>query len=1355
MNTRWLRTIGEAACVVMRKAVPSVCALAMLAGVFQGAVVANAEESDGSASAQTEQTTDQNQTDTLANADEWDPTDASSYTKIEATEIREDANAEATAPADSTEQSIAARKEFRTDTSNAVTGVHLWLDNNEAYVTRNDDGTYSFAVKSPYDGTSTQTTASAKFECGRFILPDSASVLDAYLLEEKQVSGADGASWVLQNCFSSDNITDLSQVKLPSTGYEYNGVWITYNGQLRTRIAWMGKIGNDVYVMPYDDTKTSTEHNFGTTTLETNYFNQCKPWVTADDSNKCMLTRLPSKDSKVSIAVSFSSAGTSVFRYCTTDPDVTGMSAELLNGLEFVGSGTSSARSDGSITYTVRKSTVASTLEVYVVPEAIADCSNANVSAYLTSDNLIFSQDTTANATVTKKTTTAVAADDGLTQTLTSSATATDSAPNVTKWDNTMTIIVRETMTAGSSTVTVGAKVTPEAIETTPSSWSAGRNGGGSRVWARAYLPAANTGNRVSASEIRGLYDEFNGITASNPSGSITESSRYEWDGQNANADRNSEGFVTQLNDAINGAALGNGATSGTAVRNDSAKTGMTTSNTATYLRTQSELVSTTSLNDSVGVGGTVALVSYVDTWYVANQSGNNKNRLRQGSTQIMASLTVCALSTAGSATNACAGDDVTSEKVAIPSWKGQPGQSGSNGLHSGEVMTSADWQNGTQCATQELTTGALSGAIVTVCEMAARWRNYSPRLGGYGDYDNTNVDRIAPTNALSSTPYLIVIENVGTDMQVQVNYAWTTNRAVLLGGESGVSDVQTYLNDKWTPTSGIYSAGWTANNDVKYFRMKTLSGYSNLKISFSKYHLDTELDFSYPQDTSSSIQAAKFANEDPGNAANEKVWQNASGDGVYCVQGTFPDSTVWLTCRLSVQYISGRNAGTANDDYYAAWQPLTLNITADMVTYYVHYDAPESGVDSNTVPSDMTLGLAGVDVSTASMQVNYLKPERASDEDGAWYFHGWNPHWCSWNTDTSSCTVDQGEVFTTGNGYAGNLLQNGERVPLAKLMSMMPANADGIMLVAQWSQDASLQTSTAKFGRAYTQTYSADGGYGWTELSDQLSNYTVDMTYIVPLAATYDKGWIASTYDYTTVLQDDLTVSGVTYKLVSTKTSDQLLADETDVNKAAWKAMNDLNRMSPKTATNPSTDGYLTCAMYRQVLTDEQKVKYNTNRDGIGFNQVSIANPKLDAAQSVQHTGKYLYDKYQLPAAQLSANAVEGTLTWTVKDLYSTQTVKLGGTDGKIWGDASTNPTSTYNAGDQVVITDAAADKTMYAQYTTTGSIYPPVSQLPLTGTKPWLMKVIVPSLLVAALGVAAWLKHRRTVAASVRSRF
>ena len=108
------------------------------------------------------------------------------------------------------------------------------------------------------------------------------------------------AGYVTNVGVGNNGADNWSKAKSELTGDQFEGLYVYYENQLRTRLAWAGKIDGATWVVPWDDTKKADEP-------------QCNPAdATNTSKNKCFMTKL---SSDAVLALSFLTAGARTVTY--------------------------------------------------------------------------------------------------------------------------------------------------------------------------------------------------------------------------------------------------------------------------------------------------------------------------------------------------------------------------------------------------------------------------------------------------------------------------------------------------------------------------------------------------------------------------------------------------------------------------------------------------------------------------------------------------------------------------------------------------------------------------------------------------------------------------------------------------------------------------------------------------------------------------------------------------------------------------------------------------------------------------------------------------------------------------------
>ncbi|OZG69536.1 hypothetical protein [Bifidobacterium eulemuris] len=1556
MDARWLEAVGRATCAVARRALPSLCALAMLAGVATSATNAYAEEASGTDTAQT--TTDTtgtagtdtsdttgtttDSTGTAGSSEDTSGTAGGSTDTSDSTGATGDSSADSTgSSADSSDASdatgagdadvqgdsagdasgtsdVADASDEPSVVSDDSSGDNTGVSADEGVFAANDDGTDAQAVNSttwdpknakaytdytvgdlktnvPKVGLTLNgqaTTASSNnrydnyalgfvkvdptnkasvdaeiyttYNCGAHMTlakdeDELITILKTHFPNEGITDGTSAFAFLVSKCFRSEYIQRvdgkpavlgssnyyLSSIGLPNgQGYKYDGVWLKYQGQLRMRLAWMGTINNETYVLAYDESggKTAT--------------NQCTPWVdgnlesgTGSKVNKCMLTKLPDG---AQVVVSFVNTGSIRvgYRSLGVDSSGTGLSGTVVTEA----TGDASTHETGWISFQVQKTYAGSQLMMYLKEGYTAD---ENEKCSESTNSKVYDSLNSASADTRRVTVAAVGELNPSTNMQSFTLKATSGTLGSTFQEP----------ASGSSSSRGFLLCVKESI-------SASVNG--SSTIAGTTVRTTGSSHNVSVTSISGRTTEYENNTGGmSPAGQQTIGMVTTVRNQSLNP-----GFETmkvQINKALGGQYTG-GTDDGSELRGkikSAAQTGVFTSifgtsamygmlsnswdtKTQNGLGANDEVYTDAQYTDlsvdglSVYNGGSVAILALNDIRYQQDNMTSQSDKTL-GWTQFLSAITICATSTDTAANKKGCAYEKTLERASVPTYMGKTGD-----LQGGNAEPTD--ATSMPCAYTTLSGGALNGVKVAVCEGIQLYRPSGSMVTSTTDSNLSN----AQQNMMSIHPYFIFLEGVTTDVSVKLTWTKSINRELFIGNTTGVSDLQMYrayygkFNENgvevegWehsgTIKSGNYEtkmtwasnprqewAAWTTQlealkpgdevQQIKYgsdryykhndyragrgmlFRFKRELGYTNYQVKVTKYDGKTTIDL--PIDPTPQEHVAVGTGNigfqstfwSPGSAhSNRCFFEKTEGNG---------SPSQWIYCLV---YDKTPKYST---------QPYTLSISATAVTYQatfhvgdstVQAGTKEGQVDQNSMPVDVSYNLAGRDPSTAQVEVQNVVPTRTASNGKTWYFEGWKAYWC---TD-EKCAAKGDEITTVvgdntvplPNVQPGNLITIG--------LFAIPDDAKGVYLEAQWSQNDTVRTVESVFGKTYQYyvgTVVTGVPYdGWSAFNqndfkkDGIPAFqTSTVRFIMPVPEKYSNNMLATTYRYdqdpdymppATLTakarvkpESGTTDDYVNLSLVSGQTCDQLLRDKgvtipsqrdlycttgdvalsgglkvqglgNDIANTSWKYTPNPTSESGPTATNPGLSGTLMVAVYRV----EQKVSYADNismlhdssfkpslcwllMDGMPcypMGDGSAERPSIASmlANYPAYTGRYLFDRYYLPTVNLGEKqsdfqGKQGPLNWKVENNNS-RTVTFNGwsvDEGKNVVDPAAQTTTQR-------ITDYNTAVTWKGQWTAS---LPPVSQLPLTGTKPWWMQVIVPAVLVALLGLAAWLRWRK----------
>ncbi|OZG61476.1 cell surface protein [Bifidobacterium lemurum] len=1470
MDTRWLEAIGRTTCVVARKALPSLCALAMLAGVATSATNAYAEEASGTNTTQTTTdttggtstdttdttgtTTDSTDTsgsseDTSGSSDSTGATGDSSDTDG----ASGDAAGSTGLTTDSTDMSDTADASdepavVTDDSSGDDTGVSA----DEGVSVASDDGTdaqadsttwdpknakayteyevtnlkpYVYGVRMTMNGQSTTATRRGTVPSGytlRFNTIDitseterNAIVQTTYNCKDQHMTLARDADELLkvvnssmgqtfttadqafgylaENCFpnniqkaNGDDATyndgnvartyTLSKIGLPNNeGYTYDGVWLQYNGQLRMRLAWMGSVqpegtsaAKDAkrYVLAYDESKDYTE--------------QCKPWIDGSkddankDANKCMLTEVPAG---ASIVVSFVNTGSIRvgYRGLTFENTGTGLNASKMSTTV---SGDASTHASGSIDFEVTKQYAGSTLKLYVQKGYTSDSSKTCDKMDTTNTVLVYDSSSGGGVQNDWVSVTAGGALDRNTnrESFTLNAASDKTLGGV--FSDGQTASTRGFLLCAEESITKSGSGMGEVANTKHSVTVLSRADGLS-------------GPQVGNTNMRGTGQQSIGmLSATYYSGGATGNTTVSAQDIVAYAGRQLGNTSRSYDDSTlrnQIAGIGNW-NNPNGLGNRSAGTWNTSiqSGNANY---QGENVNLSTAGGlQVHNGGTVLMVAHNSVRYEPTSSTSST---ANAWSQLLSSVLVCA-SVDGVSSPSCDYAD-TMQRVNVPAYKSDTGNFSISGK---------------SCARTDLTSGALKGISVTVCE--APMYSEGVTTGG---------------SLMHMHPYYIVLEGVTTDVSVKLVWSAANLRVINMGQSTGVTSIEariaTYVGNggvEWNRDSATWESihKWKDNQlrfkwdswpneiaaskpggerqeiDGQYaagrgalFRLKLALGYTNYEITVS----NTTGEVIKLQLKGSNSAAA------PGSEGHSDFWDFGHGANECYFDSEDSSSDRFLYC-----YVYTENPKSSTN-------PYRLNVSATPVTYQAVFDAGENvtegkgdgEVDADSMPVDVSYDLAGTDPSAASIEVQNVTPTRKDSVNTKYYFAGWDVYWCNAVAD-GKCTKVGGKITELDSlvSKVAEHLQPGMTVPLG--LVSIPTDAVGVMLRAVWDTDNTVRTVTSTFGKAYYYL-SLNTGSGivssWipiTNWSGTAPSFTTEkVSFIMPVPDDYENSKLATTYKYSTtdpykppatatadVLTDGVSSAKLTVSLVSDKSCENLLGgtevsqrqknlycttDRVTVDGRTLTGLgNDIAKANTKFAPNPtSTSGNKSGTLMVAVYRVAQKAVYADNIsmlndnsfkpslcwyvEGLGCYPMgdgsSAVKPSIASrlANSPAYTGRYLYDNYYLPQVAASDDPAElagmEPVRWKIENNNS-RTVTFNGwsnrlTSGGAIADSTKAQKVSYKTDPNKV--------DWYGQWTAS---LPPVSQLPLTGTKPWWMQVVVPAVLVALLGLAAWLKWR-----------
>ncbi|OZG64612.1 hypothetical protein [Bifidobacterium eulemuris] len=1377
MVVRWLEVVGRTACAVAERLLPCVCALAMMVGVGVTASTASAEENEPAA--QTNASTAQQTAD-------WDPANATAFTEYNPADVQ----------GGLTDMRITLNGQDATATSNVAT--------DSGY-----DYSLGFQKIDVTSEKARKAVVKANFKCSISNLATESNKHNLTLAQnETELMAVAGAStqkaayyFLASNCFGSESWTVQSpdtfenspyvwrvdgqratnsnnlpyyvkNIGLPANeGYVYDGVWLKYKGQLRMRLSWVGTVNNKRYVLAYDDKKDSAS--------------QCKPWVETSEANKCMLTEVPEG---ATVVVSFVNTNKAKVGYkaLAFNGTNTGLSQSSYNTNAATAiEGDTLAQGVGdTVNFQVTKRFAGSQLDIFV-----GDKYSSNSDTCTEDSKWIYSSST---GVVSNNLPTNVSLNAGTlspsTNVQTFTLTSTGNTTLKQAYPNNFVLCAKETISKNNTT-TAADGLTGSDHTVTVSSHSALMAGG----------EIDNASLTSNGQQVLGLVTAtHNWDQNKHQRGEIHVSSsdmlRYASDNTNLNESIGSEArrynSSTEIRDAVKKVVNRTGArwtnnyywlTTRDGKYENTELYGLGSGGRGRYGESQYTDLQNKSL--SVYNGGTMMIVTHNDI----SVGGSVPNF---GWSQVLTHVTLCA-------TAAC---DATAERVEIPPYQGVSGGDPTSGTEpSGGKEPNVHYCG----STIELTKGALRGVKVTVCESPGYYRasdsSQHQSLQSMHPYyvvlEGVTADVTVRLNwSKVLNPLLVAGSAVGISEMSLHKAAWRNNQfehatgssewAAMTGWNSSASvEWRAYTNAIQTalPTNG----GQFGNGFL--IRLKLAPGYTNHAIYYRTSN-GVNQKLTMMADYREYLPSTKDWNADNGSeTVHSQVWGQHRNE---CGYASTTDP--YLYC-----YIYDNSSKTGNVTY-------KIDVTATPVVYKAHFSAgkgvsvgtSDGQVDASSMPSDITLNLASQSQTNLSIEVQSEMPKRSKVNNTQYYFQGWKAYWCT----NLACTTP-GDEITLLENLLGRLLQPGDVIPLGKFT--IPDGAYGVILEAQWDDDNTVQLIDTSLGKAYYYYVDSSGNVSWVEFDESAVSDTAGKSalaafretspkFIQPVPNMYDSGKVATTYSFgaapatltgTTVKTDGTgTQSEVTLTLVSELNCAGLLGDSvSDDQKKVYcqsgevmladnvtKVLGLGNDIGSRVIANPTdnsdavaADGTLSVhsqSLRIAVYRVEAQVSYDDNISSLSSASLTDSRgadvDKTSIASTLQaypeYTGRYLFDNYRLPTVSAEADKTSldasATLQWVVKDTSSRTVSFLG------WGDSATtaegsevtpNSTvrraSTYTAANG---SDPASSATWFGVWKAS---MPPVSQLPLTGTKPWWMQVIVPAVSVALLGLAAWLRWRK----------
>ncbi|OZG69604.1 hypothetical protein [Bifidobacterium eulemuris] len=1314
-----------------------------------------------------------------ANSTTWDPATAKAYTEYETSQV-----------------------------SNVMSDVYLTMNGQATTSTKTGavKKNYRFVIADQTSEEGRNAVIRTTFNCGSLdgmTLPRNSTELRTLaraLSQNQSLTDDQSFDFLINNCFAGTLYREdtnnsvvqgynLTNVELPSgQGYTYDGVWLQYEGQLRMRLAWMGTITDKTtgsakrYVLAYDEDKTYNQQCTPWTTTRTiiNETNYTTSTQTDTEATKCMLTQVPTG---AKVVVSFVNTGSIRVGYRALDFENTGTELSTSETPTVV-SGDASTHESGSISFQVTKQYAGSVLKLYL-HEGYSSGGTCDTS----SDAVVYDS---SGGNVDKNKVTVMASGALSTSTNAQSFTldATDGTLGATFPVNDQSVNTRgfllcaeESITAsggdlGSVTGDGGVKTHTVRVTSRADGLSDSQAGISTMRGAGQQYIAARTA-RISGSNDTTVTAENMVRNALNVSGF-----------GNSAMERNNDNEIT--------ARFQNAATNKSSSLLGGNSYNYTTKTISNYV-TDANFES--SYAYSVHNGGTMLLMAHNSVRYEQSSTNAPANT---GWSQLLSSVVVCSRNSAS--TSASCDDPSTMQRANVPTYQGKSGGSSPTGKDpdfSSSTMCatstlSAGALNGIRVMVCELPsyvrgTGAdrhrslmsmhpyfivLEG-VTTDVSVKLVWTAANQRVINMGESTGvTSIEaRVAEYDGANGVEWKrdsAEWESIHKWDDKQLRFKWDS-------WPNEIAASKPKDNDNQEVTGADYRAGYGA-----LFRLKLALGYTNYTITVSNTtgdEIDLKLSGSMPNAAPPGLNATAEA-----KANHSSFWAFGSTHQNNCYYDSSESATSadrYVYCYVyTVKYKSSTN-------------PYTLNVSATPIVYQAFFDAGEKvtegkndgQVDSDSMPVNVSYNLAGMNPSKVSLEVQNVTPTRAGDQNGTkYYFKGWDVYWCNAVAD-GKCTTVGVEITELESlvSKVGGYLQPGMTIPIGGIS--IPSSAVGVVLRAAWDTDNTVRTVTSTFGKAYYYM-SADMGNGIVSRWQPITNWvgtapsfaTEKVSFIMPVPDDYENSKLATTYKYSTtdsykppttatadVNRDSINTARLTVSLVSDKSCKDLLGvDVSDAQKALYcdTLGNDIanvdtsRKYTPNpTSTSDNKSGTLMVAVYRV----EQRVVYSDNISMLhddSFKPTLCWDLKEHGCRSVgddsgeatsiatkltnypAYTGRYLFDSYYLPQAAASddSTALTGTepLQWVVQN-NANRTVTFNGWSTQASNGKLVTPDTTVRK----VSYNAAADRVdWYGQWTAS---LPPVSQLPLTGTKPWWMQVIVPAVLVALLGLAAWLRWRK----------
>ncbi len=208
--------------------------------------------------------------DTTSNDDGWKASDATAFTDFSDKTITRD---------------------------NAKTDQIVYLMVDSQFVSK-DGGKWTEGVGPKSDGTPLDDVYRGKYTGSDQVVPDrqDAVTSDGFLSSSTGDSTKLHYYWDNVGTASAGGMWSDLQTNLKGDSFE--GLYVYYKNQLRTRLAWAGQIDGATWVVPWDASKTRDQ--------------QCNPSSKTNDANKCFMTKLASD---AYLAMSFSTSGSKTINY--------------------------------------------------------------------------------------------------------------------------------------------------------------------------------------------------------------------------------------------------------------------------------------------------------------------------------------------------------------------------------------------------------------------------------------------------------------------------------------------------------------------------------------------------------------------------------------------------------------------------------------------------------------------------------------------------------------------------------------------------------------------------------------------------------------------------------------------------------------------------------------------------------------------------------------------------------------------------------------------------------------------------------------------------------------------------------